>query len=97
MISVSKRFFQTGRMSRSKIARRIEPVLSAIRASLNQRLPTAPKFWEMARVRFARCFACAGERPSDTSFLAARHRSRASDSETPSAPYLPSSMSRAGH
>src|SRR5712671_2118013 len=45
--------------------------------------------WEMASLRFARCFACAGERPSDTSFLAARHRSRASDSETPSAPYLP--------
>jgi ParB family transcriptional regulator, chromosome partitioning protein len=33
--------------------------------------------------------AFAGERPSDTSFLAARHRWRASDSETPSAPYLP--------
>jgi len=44
VISVSRRFFQTGRMSRSKIARRIERVLSAIRASFNQRLPKAPKF-----------------------------------------------------
>jgi hypothetical protein len=44
VISVNRRFFQTGKISRSKIAFRIDRVLSAMRASLNQRLPTAPKF-----------------------------------------------------
>jgi hypothetical protein len=36
-------------MSRLKIAFRIERVLSAIRASLNQRFPAAPKFWAAAK------------------------------------------------
>lgn len=83
---VSIRSFHVGRMSRSKIVLRIDRVLSPICASLSQRLPTSLKLAAGVRCRFLRCLSSAGDCPSVTSFLAAVHRSLASDRPMPSGP-----------
>jgi hypothetical protein len=86
VISVRSLFFQTGTMSRSKMTRRIDRVLSAIGASSNQRSPNWAKLRASLSRRFSRCFSWAGDRPSATARRASRHFSRARAREMPASP-----------
>ena len=86
LTSLSSRFLNAGRMSRSTMLLRIARVLSAILASASHRNVMSPKFLAAVSRRFSRCFSCAGDLPWATALLASRSFSRAKASEMPAGP-----------